>query len=132
MNSQSKSLDRWSGEFKSKTRGTIDLSHIVSTRSCEDRLLYRLLDHVSNLKQKIVVVDFEAFTEEDDEMTALSDPESQAFYKKLFHDPTTKIQLHGMLDLLRNMIKQLDVQKKKDPNKKDLCDYLLKKVWYDQ
>ena len=46
----SKSPDRWTGDFEFNIESTFDLSNCISSNTCKDQLLYETIDHVADLK----------------------------------------------------------------------------------
>ena len=124
-------LARWPGKFKFHTKSTIDLSNIVSSRSCEGPVLHKVLDYVSDLKKHLVVVEFDAFIEEKE--MALETPKASKFLQALFDHHNEHNLMHATLEEMRAAIKRLEniIDEDEDADTQHYCEFLIKKVWYD-
>ena len=125
--------ERWSGNFKFSTDATFDLTHIVSANSCTGKLLFNVLDHVSNLDLELQVTDWGDFIEEtkrseEKAMAELKTPQSRLFYATLYNDPEMHDAAHDMFKKLRNAFATLEKIASLSPQSKEHCQNILEKV----
>lgn len=122
-----KKPDRWSGEFSFSTCASFDLSKVVSTRSCKDKLLFTVFDQVSDLKKELQVVDLETFIFEEEEMALFKKKTGKEFYQLLSGNAGFRPELFSVFQDVRKVIKELDEKAQEEPaSAKDYSSLLLK------
>ena len=115
---------RWSGEFQFETHATFDLSKCVSTNSCKGQLLFTVLDHVSDLDQKLEVIDWHRFVE----MAALKTSKATEFYNALWKDPVVHQDITKLWKEMCALIAKVDQLAVHNPRLKDQCNKIFSKV----
>lgn len=117
--------DIWSGTFEFETESTFDCSRCLSTRSCKERLLFVVLDHVSKTEIDLGEVQLDSFIT----MTGFSDPKVKQWYQIIWdHDHSREVIMRYFtrVDAAR---RNLDGQAGYSADMKQKTDQTFKKVW---
>ena len=120
----SKSPDRWTGDFEFNIESTFDLSNCISSNTCKDQLLYETIDHVADLKAHFQVFDLKTLIK-----MPLSEPNESQYFMGLFSDPTCNPILLKTFNDIKQCINMVDINARGNKDQLELASEIFVQVW---